>query len=111
MRIKYITFLFSRLGLERAKTAREAIDVITALLSEHGQGGLCSEDHNFGQWTYHNAFVVADAKEAWLLETAGKFWAAKKVTGELLCENITVRVLICIYVQSLETHFAYHQDI
>lgn len=76
--------------MERAKTAKEAVGVITALLTEHGQGGLCSEDHNFGQWTYHNSFVVADAKEAWLLETAGKFWAAKKVSSELLCETITV---------------------
>lgn len=75
---------FVRLGLERAKTARESVDVITTLLSEHGQGGLCSEDHNFGQWTYHNSFVIADAHEAWLLETAGKFWAAKKVTSGFL---------------------------
>lgn len=75
---------FVRLGLERAKTAREGVDVITTLLSEHGQGGLCSEDHNFGQWTYHNSFVIADAHEAWLLETAGKFWAAKKVTSGFL---------------------------
>ena len=80
---------FYRLGLERASTAREGISVITSLLSQYGQGGLSSEDHNFGQWTYHNAFVLADSNEAWLLETAGKFWAAKKVTSKLQCLHRT----------------------
>ncbi|WAQ94176.1 SCRN3-like protein [Mya arenaria] len=73
-----------RLGLERSSTAREAIDVISILLMTHGQGGICSEDHNFGQWTYHNSFVIADKQEAWLLETADKMWAAKKVTNGVL---------------------------
>ena len=71
---------YSRLGLERAKTAREALDVITGLLSAHGQGGNTCEDHNFGQWTYHNSYIIVDPQEAWLLDTAGKLWAAKKVT-------------------------------
>jgi secernin len=74
--------LIFRLGLERASTAREGVNVITNLLSQYGQGGLSSEDHNFGQWTYHSAFILADSSEAWLLETAGKFWAAKKVTSK-----------------------------
>lgn len=83
---------FVRLGLERAKTAREGVEVLTSLLADHGQGGLCSDDHNFGQWTYHNAFIIADYKEAWLLETAGKFWAAKKVSSGFLVATSTLSI-------------------
>lgn len=67
-----------RLGLERGKSAEEALDVITSLLETYGQGGPCSED---GRLTYHNSFLIADPKCAWVLETAGKLWAAQKITG------------------------------
>ncbi|BET00496.1 secernin [Nesidiocoris tenuis] len=66
-----------RLGLERGKSAEEALDVITSLLETYGQGGPCSED---GRLTYHNSFLIADPKCAWVLETAGKLWAAQKIT-------------------------------
>jgi secernin len=69
-----------RLALERGKTAYEAMHVITDLLQEYGQGGGCEYA---GQWdeytTYHNSFILADPGEAWVLETAGKYWVAKKV--------------------------------
>ena len=83
----------SRLGLERAKTAREALDVITGLLSTHGQGGNTCEDHNFGQWTYHNSYIIVDPQEAWLLDTAGKLWAAKKVT----CKDYEISNILRIF--------------
>jgi secernin len=51
------------------------------LLEDHGQGGPCEEG---GDWSYHNSFMVADAQEAWVMETAGKWWVAERVTaGEL----------------------------
>ncbi len=65
-----------RLALERARTAREALDVITGLLALYGQGGNCGFKH---ATYYHNSFIIADPREAWVLETAGKHWAAEQV--------------------------------
>ncbi|UNQ73052.1 C69 family dipeptidase [Infirmifilum sp. NZ] len=67
-----------RLGLERAKTAREALDVVTRLLEEYGQGGNCRRN---GKLYYHNSFIISDPREAWVLETAGKYWVAERVRG------------------------------
>jgi secernin len=65
-----------RLALERAKTARDALEVITLLLAEHGQGGNTGFEHKS---YYHNSFLIADPQDAWLLETAGRHWVAEQV--------------------------------
>lgn len=65
-----------RLALERARTARQALEVITNLLAKYGQGGNCGFKH---ATYYHNSFIIADPREAWVLETADKHWAAEKV--------------------------------
>ncbi len=67
-----------RLGLERAATAREALEVITGLLETHGQGGPAHPNGTFG---YHNSFLMADPTDAWILETSGKRWATRQVEG------------------------------
>jgi secernin len=79
-----------RLGLERGATARDALDVMTALLEEFGQGGACAE--NDPGFAYDNAFLIADAREAWVLDTAGPLWAAEWITGGV--RNISNRLSI-----------------
>lgn len=65
-----------RLGLERGRTAKEALNVITSLIAAHGQGGNCGF---LLPSYYHNSFILADPNEAWVLETAGRQWAAEQV--------------------------------
>lgn len=65
-----------RLALERSKTAYEALEWLIHLLQKYGQGGNCGYKKKF---VYHNSFLIADNNSAWLLETAGEYWAAKEV--------------------------------
>ncbi|XP_072861478.1 secernin-2 isoform X2 [Chlorocebus sabaeus] len=66
-----------RLALERSSSAQEALHVITGLLERYGQGGSCLEDP--APFSYHNTFLLADRTEAWVLETAGRLWAAQRI--------------------------------
>jgi secernin len=73
-----------RLALERAATAREGVQVITELLAGPGQGG----NHGLAHETYyHNSYILADPHEAWVLETAGPHWAAKRIRGVYSISN------------------------
>ncbi len=65
-----------RIALERCKTSDEALDMLINLLEKYGQGGNCGYEKKF---TYHNSFLIADKSSAWVLETAGEYWAAVKV--------------------------------
>jgi len=65
-----------RLALERADTARKGIDVITDLLERYGQNANASL---LFDRRYENSFLLVDREEIWLLETAGRQWAAKKI--------------------------------
>lgn len=73
-----------RLALERAATARAAVDLIIALIARYGQGGDCGFDKPF---YYHNSFIVTDAYEAYVLETAGEYWALKQVRSTYALSN------------------------
>ena len=68
-----------RLGLERGRTAREALDVMTSLIEEYGQfgSGLPTADPLAGG--YDNSFIIADSQEAWVLESTGTEWVAKRI--------------------------------
>jgi secernin len=73
-----------RLALEQAGSADEALEVITALLERHEQGGRMAHR---GGLRYHSSFAIADPRGAWILETAGRFWAARRVFGPATISN------------------------
>jgi dipeptidase len=63
-----------KLGLERAKTAREAIEVMTSLVTE------------FGYQSTAESFSIADPNEVWLMEMVGTgpggdgaVWVARRI--------------------------------
>ncbi len=79
-----------RLGLERGKTAKEAVEIISELLEIYGQGGGCA--FNDPGWLYHNSFIIADSKEGYVLETADNWWIVEKVKSVRSISNgITIR--------------------
>ncbi len=70
--IDYWTLM--RLTLERAATAREAIDVMTSLVAEHGYRSTAE------------SFSIADPDEVWLMEMigtgpggSGAIWVARRI--------------------------------
>ena len=67
------------IALQRSKTAREAIDVITSLCNEYG---YCSTGESFS---------IADPNEAWILEVIGKgnyekgiVWVAVRIPDDCI---------------------------
>lgn len=64
-----------RLGLERGATAAEAVSAITGLLERFGQGGSCG---HMARRYYDNSFIIADAREVYVLETIGRRWAVER---------------------------------
>ncbi|MEW6497007.1 MAG: C69 family dipeptidase, partial [Cyanobacteriota bacterium] len=79
-----------RLGLERGEAAFCALQIIIDLLDRYGQGGNCAEHFSMN---YHNSFILADKNEAWVLETAGKYWVAQRVTSgtRSISNNLSIR--------------------
>jgi secernin len=65
-----------RIALERASTCTEAIELMARLLKEYGQGGNIEIS---GNSEVDLTYLISDVKEAWILEMAGREYAAKKV--------------------------------
>ncbi len=73
-----------RLALERCKTAKEALQLIIESIKVYGQVGNCGYDKKF---YYDNAFMIADKNDGFLLETAGRNWAYRKVYESATISN------------------------
>ena len=73
-----------RLALERAATARQAMDVIAGLLEAYGQNANANMLY---ERRYENSFILTDDAEIWVMETAGRQWAAKKFTDYAAVSN------------------------
>ena len=68
-----------RLALERTDTAERAAELITVLIEQYGQdacGGYTDKS-----FFYSNSFLIADPRQAYVLESAGRHWALAKVRG------------------------------
>ena len=68
------------IALQRAKTAREAIEVMTGLVEE------------YGYYSSGESFSISDSKEVWIMEMIGKgefekgaVWVALKVPDGYIC--------------------------
>jgi dipeptidase len=75
-----------RLGLERAASASEAVEAIVGLIERYGQGGSGFETMD---WPYHNSFLLADAKEGFVLETSDRNWAVRRFVDRASASNHT----------------------
>jgi secernin len=73
-----------RLALERADTATAAVDVIVGLLERYGQGGSGYDGTDDPYWS---SFLVADAADAWIVETSGTVTATEHVTRTRAISN------------------------
>lgn len=65
-----------RIGLERARSCREAITVMTELLEAYGQGGSAELK---GNSHFDSSYLMSDTSEAYILETAGRKWATRRI--------------------------------
>jgi secernin len=73
-----------RLGLERARRAPEALEILIELLTTHGQGGIADMDHGEA---YDSSFLIADAENAFVLDTSGSSYAAAPFFGGTAISN------------------------
>lgn len=59
-------FLF-RLCLEQSQSSEEGVEVISKYLEAHGPN----------ETKYQASYIICDCEKVWLLNTAGKLWAAQ----------------------------------
>lgn len=67
-----------RAALGTSASAKEAVDFIGAFVEKFDQGGNGSFH---GSLYYDNSFIISDSKSAYILETAGRRWAWRAISG------------------------------
>lgn len=77
-----------RIALERADSAKNALEVIIDLLTVYGQGGNCGYDKKF---YYDNSFLITDKSAGYIIETSGKDYTVKELSDR---GNISNRLSI-----------------
>ena len=104
-----------RLGLERGESAKAALTVMIELLERYGQGGNSGYDHSF---YYDNAFLILDAHELYVLETAGREWVFRKSERTSISNRLSIgtdgmeysgggrRDFAKIHLEPLYSHFS-----
>ena len=65
-----------RLTLERTRSARQAVDVLTDLVRRHGQGMRAGGEPDSAA---DHVYLIADSSEAFAVETAGDRWVYQQV--------------------------------
>ncbi len=79
-----------RLGLERATSALNAVQVMSELITRYGQGGSGHDSRNGERARpYWSSFLIADAHDAWVMETSGTEIATHQVTDTWAISNRT----------------------
>jgi dipeptidase len=93
------------LGLQRAKTAREAIDVMTSLVAQYGYN---SEGETF---------TICDPNEAWIMEMIGKgpgrtgaVWVAIRIPDDAICAHAN-QSRITTFDQKDKKNVLYSKDV
>jgi dipeptidase len=76
---------FQRVALTTCQTADDALEQLIELTERFTQGGAMGHRHR--SFRYHSSFMIADATTAWVFETAGQYWAAKRVHGVATISN------------------------
>jgi len=76
---------FQRVALTRCRSADDALEQLIELTERFPQGGPMGHRHR--SFRYHSSFIVADPTTAWVFETAGSFWAARRVRGVATISN------------------------
>lgn len=76
---------FQRAALSTCRSADDALEQLIELTERLPQGG--GMGHRNRAFRYHSSFLIADAGGAWIFETAGEYWAAKRVRGVATISN------------------------
>ena len=71
---------YVRLILERAKTAREGVQILTSITEKYGQAWNCI------------MFEIADPQELWVVEVTGYRWVAKKIENTVAARSNQLQI-------------------